>query len=579
MHTTSIHAESAAEAPPPTPRPSRGRSSLIGLFIVLLILVLIVVLPPLVNVNRFKKRIANNISTALGRPVSFDHVSLTLLPMPGFTLQNFVVDEDPAFGYEPVLRADQVDVTLRLSSLWHPHIELSRIAFTEPSVNLVHSNGRWNIETLLLQASHLEAAPTTQPFAGPARRFPYIEATGARLNLKLDQEKFPVSLTDTDFALWLPEPHQWHVRIEAHPMRTDSSPGDSGVIRAEGTLGGADLNAASLAQVPINLHGDWRDAQLGGISRLLLGRDPGIRGEFSLTFTLRGTVGSNTIATGIQLAKARRADFVPDSLLSLEASCHATASGTFTAFTDIACHWPPIGSTDPTLLAVTASVPDVRNLASATASITLPTVPADTFFSWVSVATPHPPAILSGAGTLTGSLAWGPPVSSAQPTLTGQITFSGGSLVLDPATNHSLPLGDVVLSASQVTPPVAHARSKRHAPAATPAPNSFDLQPLSLDLGGTQPAALQGHFDASGYTLHLTGPALPETLSQLATAVPQFGDGLVPLLDKIAPLPAADTPDAPAAPIRFDLTAARLWGGSQTWSQAAAAAPSHARHH
>src|SRR5580700_7683863 len=154
---------------------SRGRISLVVLFALLVVFLLIAFLPPLVNVSRFQHRIASNISSALGRPVHFDKVSLTLLPMPGFTLDNFVIDEDPAFGYEPILRADQVQVTLRLSSLWHSHTEFSKIAFSDPSVNLVYTNGRWNIESLLLQASHLEAAPTAQRFAGPARRFPYIE--------------------------------------------------------------------------------------------------------------------------------------------------------------------------------------------------------------------------------------------------------------------------------------------------------------------------------------------------------------------------------------------------------------------
>ena len=576
MHPSHTQSDSTADASPAS-TPSRGRISLIVLFILLLVLVLIIVLPPLVNVSRFQKRIANNISNALGRPVHFDHVSLTLLPMPGFTLENFVVDEDPAFGYEPVLYADQVDVTLRLSSLWRPHVEFSKISFTEPSVNLVRSNGHWNIESLLLQASHLEAAPTAQPYAGPARRFPYIEATGARLNLKFDQEKAPVSLTDTDFALWLPEPHQWHLRLEAHPTRTDSSPGDTGTIRAEGTLGGPDRNAASLADIPIDLQGDWRDAQLGGISRLMLGRDPGIRGDFALTFTLRGTVGHNDIDTGIKLAKARRADFVPDSMLSLEASCHATAGDTFRSFTAIACRWPPSGSSDPTLLAVTGELPDVRNLDSATASIELPTLPADTFFSWLSVATPHPPAVLAGTGALAGSLAWGRPAQapSAPPSLSGEISFTGGSLALDPASNHSLTLGDVILR-SPSAPVPATTRAKRASIAPPPAPDSFDLQPLSLDLGGTQPAVLQAHFDANGYTLHLTGPAMVSTLLQMANAVPQFGDGLAPLLDTIAPAPPVDASATPAA-IRVDLTATRAWGGPQTWTQTAA--PAKTRSH
>ncbi len=206
---------------------------------------------------RFQKRIARNISAALGRPVYFDSVTLVLFPRPGFTLTNVVIDEDPAFGYEPLLRAEQVEVTLRLSSLFHSHTEFSKIAFSDPSVNLVYSNGRWNIESLLLQAAHTQAAPTAQPYAGPARRFPYIEATGARLNLKLDQEKSPVSFTDSEFALWLPEPHQWHLRLKAHPARTDFAPGETGILRAEGILGNAagnrDLARRCAARAPRRL--------------------------------------------------------------------------------------------------------------------------------------------------------------------------------------------------------------------------------------------------------------------------------------------------------------------------------------
>src|SRR5438270_2809732 len=106
-----------------------------------------------------------------------------MLPVPGLTLNNFVIEEDPAFGYEPILHADSVQVSLRISSLWRRHVEFSKISLTEPtSVNLVHlSDGRWNIEGLLFKASHSRSAPTVQRFAGPAGRFPYIEATGARL--------------------------------------------------------------------------------------------------------------------------------------------------------------------------------------------------------------------------------------------------------------------------------------------------------------------------------------------------------------------------------------------------------------
>jgi len=443
----------------------------------------------------------------------------------------------------------------------------------------------------------MQAAPTGQRFAGPARRFPYIEATGARLNLKFDQEKTPVSFTDADFALWLPQPHQWHLRLEAHPMRTDTSPGDTGTIRVEGTLGATGLNVASLEQIPIDLHGDWQDAQLGGISRLFLGRDPGLRGDFSLSFGLLGTVGHNTITTDIKLAKGRRAEFVPARMLSLEVACSAVAGDTFHSFTSIECHWPPADSSDPSVLIVTGNLPDVRQLDSASANITVPALPADTFFDWLSVATPHPPAVLEGAGTLAATLAWHPrgdasdSSTSVPPGLTGEMEFSGASLDTDPANNRSVPLGDVMLRSTPVPanpPPRPHqSRATRAAKQASATGSSFDLQPVSLALGGKQPALLDGHFDANGYTLHLTGNVILANLLELGTAVPQFGDGLEPLVDKIAdatPVAAAeakptspDTPTTavlPTAPVHVDLTAARTWGGPQVWTQSPSVPPS-----
>src|SRR6185312_5911545 len=235
---------------------------------------------------------------SLGRPVHLDSVNLTLLPLPGFTFTNFVVDEDPAFGSEPIIRAMSVHATLRISSLWRKRIEFSTISFTDPSVNLVHlSNGQWNLESILLHAAHIEAAPTAQKNAGPTPRFPYIEATGARLNLKLDHEKTPFSLTDADFALWLPDPQQWRIRLKAHPARTDADVSDTGTLQLEGTLG----RAASLDEVPISLQGEWRDAQLGASSRLLFGKDAGLRGQLALSANVQGTVSHSGIQARLRL--------------------------------------------------------------------------------------------------------------------------------------------------------------------------------------------------------------------------------------------------------------------------------------
>jgi AsmA protein len=569
-----------------------------------LVLLLLALLPPYINVSRLQRSVARNISASLGRPVHFDNITLNLLPIPGFTLQNFVVDEDPGFGSEPILRASQVRANLRLRSLWSSHVEFSRIALTDPSVNLVRSaNGQWNIEGLLLQVSRNQAAPTSQQYAGPAPRFPYIEATGARLNLKLDQEKTPFSLTEADFALWLPQPHQWRLRLEAHPVRTDTSPADTGTLRVEATLGAPDAGAAntsadalsaSLANLPIDLHGSWQDVQLGGLSRLLVARDAGLRGVLSLTFNLAGTLGRNTVETDFQLNNARRADFVPPSLLSIDAGCHAIALNFFHSLSNIECHWPPATSSNSSTLILTANLPDVLQPSSASATLTLPAIPAETLLDWLSIATPHPPSGFTGAGILAGNIAWGTPnqpqpdsrragvpsilkhgrestaTLPAQPALTGELEFSNESLEIDPLNHQSIPLGDILL---QSTPPSA-VRFPRHRGPNPSAPSasatSFDLLPISLPLGGKQPATLEGHLDASGYTLHLTGSVLLDRLLALGDAIPQLGDGLRQLLQPAAVSASQPQKPAPVAvSIHIDLTATRVWGGPQTWSQTA----------
>jgi len=129
MHPTHPNDEADLDTNSDAPRSRpRGYRRLVVVFCLLVVVLLLTFIPPLLNMSRLQLRIARNISASIGRPVHFDRVSLTLLPIPGFTLENFVVDEDPAYGSEPILRADQVRVTLRVSSALAPRRVLSKIS-------------------------------------------------------------------------------------------------------------------------------------------------------------------------------------------------------------------------------------------------------------------------------------------------------------------------------------------------------------------------------------------------------------------------------------------------------------------
>jgi AsmA protein len=131
--------------------------------------------------------------------------------------------------------------------------------------------------------------------------------------------------------------------------------------------------------------------------------------------------------------------------------------------------------------------------------------------------------------------------------------ITNASLIYPRSGAASLVDGDLTLQ-SIPRPPIPDPRHvQRQAP--TLPPGGFRLAPIALALGGKDPAILEGHFDTTGYTLHLTGMASIARLHALGAALPQLGDGLAEVLPT----------NRAAGPFRIDLTATRAWGAAQTW--------------
>ena len=368
----------------------------------------------------------------------------------------------------------------------------------------------------------------------------------------MDQEKTPIALTEADFAMWLPQPERWNFRIKARPARTDVPVGYTGLLRVEGTVG----RAATLGEIPIDLSGEWRGVPLGEMSRILLGRDGEWRGAATVTAAARGTVGNNRVTARLRVEDARRADFVPERLLSVTAECGATVTNAFHRFSDGMCRMPAEG--DPALLTAAGSLDDVRRPQAAVATVKLGPLPAADAVELLHTLSARVPPGLLLSGMLQGTATYG---VEAAGRLGGSLLLKGATL--QPGTAEPIPLGDAVV---QLGDPGVRVRTRlRSAPTA---PATLTLMPTTLGLGGRDPAFLEGTLDPQGYTLHLSGPALIDRLLALGRAVPQFGDGLPDAL-----------PGAAIAPVRLDLTAHRPWGFSQVWQAAPtrAAAPSRRR--
>src|SRR5262249_50419492 len=137
--------------------------------------------------------------------------------------------DDPAYSGEPMLHADSATALIRLSSLWRGKLEISRLSFDYPNLNLVRNEaGKWNMAALVERAQQFPSAPTANRKPEQRPRFPYIEADGGRVNLKLGMNKTPYALADADFAFWQESEQQWGLRLEARPIRTDADLHDTG---------------------------------------------------------------------------------------------------------------------------------------------------------------------------------------------------------------------------------------------------------------------------------------------------------------------------------------------------------------
>lgn len=514
-----------------------GLLSTLGLIVILLVLALT---PPLLNVSRFRRQIVTSMSQSLGRPVHLDSVSLHLLPMPGFTLENLVVSEDPVFGNEPIIRANTVTATLRVSSLWKRRLEFSTVSFTDPSVNLVRNpDGRWNLEGVLEHASHVDTAPTAQQKAGPTPRFPYIEATGGRINLKLGQEKTPYALTDADFALWLPSPQVWRIRLEGKPARTDTNIGDPGTVRLEGSL----RRSEPMADVPVDLQASWHDAPLGEASLLLTGEDRGWRGTLHADASLQGSLGSATLRTHVTLDDLRRADFVPAQTLDVSIGCATTADVPAAVLHELACSIPT-SSSQPLL--VESPLVDVARPREAQTVIQAQQLPLEWIFGWLrlfSARIPPEPAV-PGTVDISATHAQGDPA--------GQ--WNGLVGVSMPLEMHR-PNGSLLpAKGGTATQSFEATLTSADSPASTQW--ELSLPPSPVRVGPGAELVVSGQASASGYGFTVTGQASSAQLADIAHALPQLGDDSG--LKLSSGTSAADTIHPVA------LTCSRPWNGGQS---------------
>jgi AsmA protein len=144
-----------------------------GLVVVLLI-VIVVLLPFLVDLNKYKDQYQPMIEDALNRKITLNDLRLTIIPRLGVRVAGFTIMDDPTFGTGPFASLDSLDIGIKLMPLLSGRVEVEEISLKEPVISVIkNEHGVMNVSTIGKQgppqAEAPKEAPPTPPAGGPLR--------------------------------------------------------------------------------------------------------------------------------------------------------------------------------------------------------------------------------------------------------------------------------------------------------------------------------------------------------------------------------------------------------------------------
>jgi uncharacterized protein involved in outer membrane biogenesis len=101
------------------------------------------------DVNHYRTQIQTEMEQRLGRRVVLGNLKLKLIPL-RLHVENLTVSEDPKFaGRTPFLRADAVDLSMRLLPLLRHKVEIDAVEMKRPSAQLIKdAKGVWNFSSI-----------------------------------------------------------------------------------------------------------------------------------------------------------------------------------------------------------------------------------------------------------------------------------------------------------------------------------------------------------------------------------------------------------------------------------------------
>jgi hypothetical protein len=284
--------------------PSRSRR-IITLIVVFcaLAFVALSIIAPFVNAARFSASVKQSLEDSLGRPVSFEKVYYRILPVPGFSLENVTIGEDPSYGLEPFASRCGLEARLRIDKLLSGQIRFANLRLTDPSINLVkRDDGAWNVVEFVQRMS--------APRRLPLNFIPAVQIANGRLDFKLGTHKTIFYIAAADISIYPAYSGRINLSFTGSPARTDRAGNGFGALR--GNLSWF-VNPTSAQANRLDADVTLLPSDLSEITTLIEGHDVGVHGTLSSRAQITGPLSALKLTGDLRLKDVHRWDLLPST--------------------------------------------------------------------------------------------------------------------------------------------------------------------------------------------------------------------------------------------------------------------------
>ncbi|MBI5180192.1 MAG: AsmA family protein [Nitrospirae bacterium] len=258
----------------------------------------LIILPYVIDLNKYKEIAVKELGRSLNREVSIEDIKLTVLTGIGVELKNLKIKNQPAFSKGDLLTLDGIRFRIKLLPLIKGRIEFNKVIINKPTLLLEkNTKGDWNFSDLSGQDKSEKPAPKTLKKDDKSSFDMLSILLISDLELKNGSVKTNIikikdmNIKVKDISIGNP------IKIDASWSIDSSMPTK---MKMDGTLG--PVTAFNINEMPINANLKIKDIDLSSYHSILgLPQDNKMSGKGSSEIKIKGKIGDPLASGKVEL--------------------------------------------------------------------------------------------------------------------------------------------------------------------------------------------------------------------------------------------------------------------------------------